>query len=97
MSRQGTFCRFRRAVFTKQSNVHSVIPGTTAALNFPGSARARGTNSASVLIFMDSGTPTPRMVLEIRASGTRSAGVYGSFSYWNGCTVNDPLGDAISV
>jgi hypothetical protein len=55
--------------------------GTTAALSFPGSARARATNSASVAMFMDCGTPTARMVLDTRAIGTRSAGVQGSFSY----------------
>jgi hypothetical protein len=33
-------------------------------LNLPGSARARFTNSATVLIFIEDGTPTPRMVEE---------------------------------
>ena len=52
-----------------------MMPGTTAALNLPGSARARATNSATVPMFMDAGTPTARIVLEMRAIGTRSAGV----------------------
>ena len=56
---------------------NSVMPGTTAALNFPGSARARATNSASVSILIDAGTPTARIVFETRAIGTRSAGRIG--------------------
>ena len=40
----------------------SVMPGTAAELNLPVRARASFTNSATVLIFIEAGTPTPRMV-----------------------------------
>src|SRR4030088_819289 len=73
------------------------MPGTTAALNLPGSALARATHSLSAPIFIDAGTATPRMVLEVRAIGPRAAGGCGGFSDWNGCRGNDPLGVQSSV
>src|SRR5215510_11039183 len=68
------------------------MPGTTAALNLPGSALARATQLLRSGTFIAVGTPTPRIVFDTRAIGTRSAGVYGSLSYWNGCTVKLPEG-----
>jgi hypothetical protein len=50
------------------------MPGTAAELNLPLAARASFTNSATVLIFIEAGTPTPRMVDEKRAAGISSLG-----------------------
>ena len=50
------------------------MPGTAAELNLPSLACAAFTNSATVLMFIDVGTPIERMVEEKRAVGTMSFG-----------------------
>src|SRR5262245_64305328 len=92
MSRYGTFTKLRPAVFAKKSNANSVMPGTAAELNFPGSAFARFTKSARLAKFIAVGAPTARMVEEKRAIGTMSSGLYDSLSYRYGWTVKLPAG-----
>ena len=62
------------AVFRKLSNVISVVPGVGTRFSLPGSLRASATSSSSVLTLSAVGTDTAMIVLDTRASGTRSLG-----------------------
>ena len=71
----GIFVMVMSAALMKLSNVISVVPGVGARFSLPGSPRASATSSSSVLWTLSAvGTDTAMIVLDTRASGTRSLG-----------------------
>src|SRR5262249_48741501 len=63
-----------------------------AQLYLPGACLAAAVNSLNVANGASVFTPTARMVLDTRATGTMSLGSYESLLYMNGCTVKLPAG-----
>ena len=66
-----------------------LAPVTPAQLSSPGLARTSATSSFSELAGEATGTVMPTKVLETRAIGARSSGLYGRLSCRNGCAMND--------
>ena len=70
----GIFVMVTPDVLRKLSNVISVVPGVGTRFSLPGSLRASATSSSSELTLSAVGTDTAMIVLDTRASGTRSLG-----------------------
>ena len=68
-------------------------PVTPAQFTLPGLARASATRSFMELTGRAAGTMMPMIVLDTRAIGARSPGLYGRLSCMNGCAVNDEVGE----
>ena len=71
----------------------ALAPVTPAQFSSPGLARSSAANSFSELAGEATGTVMPTKVLETRAIGARSSGLYGRLSCRNGCAVNAEVGD----
>src|SRR5581483_2057596 len=91
--RYGTLEILRSCFFRNASNRKSSAPVTPAQFMVPGSARMRLISSSSVCTGNADGTDMAMMVLETRAIGARSDGLYGRLSRRYGCAVNDELGE----
>ena len=72
----------------------ALAPVTPAQLSSPGLSRTSAISSSSELAGEAVGTVMPTKVLETRAIGARSSGLYGRLSCRNGCAVNAEVGDS---
>ena len=79
---------------SQASNMKALAPVTPAQLSSPGLARTSATSSSSELAGEATGTVMPTKVLDTRAIGARSSGLYGRLSCRNGCAVNAEVGDS---
>src|SRR5438445_13898650 len=85
---------FKPAFLRNPANRKSIAPVVPDQFSVPGCARAIATSSASDLTGRSAGTAMTMMVLEIRAIGWRSLGLYGRLACCKGWAVNDELGEA---
>ena len=69
-------------LLSQLSNMMSSAPVKPAQFIWPGLARAASTTSLSDLAGREAGTEIPTTVLDTRAIGARSAGLYGIVSCW---------------
>src|SRR4029077_5328605 len=86
--RYGTFFMSSLLALSQASNMKALAPVTPAQFSSPGLERNRLANSFSELASEATGTVIPMKVLETRAIGARSSGLYGRLSCRNGCAVD---------
>ena len=79
---------------SQPAKLKSSAPVTPAQLSSPGLDFASATSSASELTGITLGTEMPITVLDTRAIGARSSGLYGRLSCIHGCAMNDEVGDS---
>src|SRR6476620_7146104 len=91
--RYGTFFMSSLLALSQASNMKALAPVTPAQFSSRGLARKSVASSAIELTADAVGTVMPTKVLETRAIGTRSSGLYGRLSCRNGCAVNADVGD----